>query len=59
LEEYDAFYDAMRRLLSEFSEQHGSFVVLDLHTYNHCREGPNGPPADPASKPEVNLGTGP
>jgi len=34
------------------------FVVLDLHTYNHRREGPVGPVADPAANPEVNVGTG-
>jgi hypothetical protein len=36
----------------------GRFVVLDLHTYNHRREGPEGPSADPTANPEVNVGTG-
>jgi hypothetical protein len=33
-------------------------VVLDIHSYNHRREGPQGPPADPRENPEVNVGTG-
>ena len=33
-------------------------MVFDLHTYNHRREGPAGPAADPEKNPEVNLGTG-
>jgi hypothetical protein len=32
--------------------------LLDIHSYNHRREGPSAPPADPATHPEVNLGTG-
>ncbi|MFH1279130.1 MAG: N-formylglutamate amidohydrolase [Candidatus Eisenbacteria bacterium] len=58
LEEHDAFYDAMRRLLSGIRDRHGRFVVLDLHSYNHRREGPDGPNADETENPAVNLGTG-
>jgi hypothetical protein len=58
LAEYDTFYDAMRKLFSEISKQHGHFVVFDLHTYNHRRLGPDGPEADPAGNPQVNIGTG-
>lgn len=36
----------------------GRFVVLDLHSYNHRRDGPAQPPADPALDPDVNVGTG-
>ena len=58
LEEYDAFYADVERLLSEVARRHGRFVVLDLHSYNCRREGPDGPPADPEGNPDVNLGTG-
>jgi len=58
LQEYDAFYDEMRRLLSVLAQRNGPFLVLDLHTYNHRREGPDGTPADPIGNPEVNIGTG-
>ena len=55
---YDAFYDAVRALLAEKIEEFGSVVVYDLHSYNHRREGPDGPAADPEQNPEVNVGTG-
>ena len=58
LAEYDAFYAAMHKLLKEIERRHGRFVVYDLHTYNHCRDGPHGPVADPATNPQVNVGTG-
>lgn len=55
--EYDAFYAEMRRLFSGIAQKYGRFVVLDLHTYNHRRQGPHGPITDPALNPEVNVGT--
>lgn len=58
LAQYDAFYADVKKLLSNLEARFGKFVVFDLHTYNHRREGPNGPPADPEANPEVNLGTG-
>lgn len=58
LEAYDTFYRAMESLLTEKAAQHGRFVVYDLHSYNHRRAGPDGPPADPEGNPEVNIGTG-
>lgn len=58
LAQYDAFYADVKKLLSDLEVRFGKFVVFDLHTYNHRREGPKGPPADPTANPEVNLGTG-
>lgn len=55
---YDAFYEMARRVLEEKVRRYGRFVVFDLHTYNHRREGPEGSPADWEANPEVNLGTG-
>ena len=34
------------------------FVVLDLHSYNHRRGGPDAPVDDPELNPEINVGTG-
>jgi hypothetical protein len=48
----------MHRLLSRMAERHGRLVVLDLHTYNHRRGGPDAAPDDPEANPEVNIGTG-
>lgn len=58
LEAYDAFYREMNEFLSGKGKECDHFVVLDIHSYNHRREGPNAPPADPAENPEVNVGTG-
>lgn len=55
---YDTFYEEMRQLFSNLKHAHGNFVLYDLHTYNHRREGPDKPPADPRDNPEVNIGTG-
>ncbi len=58
LEEYDAFYRELEVFLSEMERRYGHFVVYDLHAYNHRRQGPEHPPADPATHPDINLGTG-
>ena len=58
LARYDEFYRQVRDLLASLVARHGRVVVLDLHSYNHRRGGPNATPADPAANPEVNLGTG-
>jgi len=58
LEEYDGFYSALHALYADVADRHGRFVVFDLHTYNHRREGPDGPVADPALNPQINVGTG-
>ena len=52
------FYRKIHELLVDTEERYGSFVVLDLHAYNHRRGGPDAPPDDPAANPEVNIGTG-
>jgi N-formylglutamate deformylase len=55
---YDAFYAEMKGLYQELADRHGRFLILDLHTYNHRRQGPGGPPATPGENPQVNVGTG-
>jgi N-formylglutamate amidohydrolase len=55
---YRAFHELVRGTLTELEEQHGAFVVFDLHAYNHRRAGPDRPPADPRRNPVVNVGTG-
>lgn len=58
LEAYDSFYTHLRQLLDSLVLKHGRVIVLDLHSYNHRRAGPDAPPADPEENPEVNIGTG-
>jgi N-formylglutamate deformylase len=58
LAQYDEFYAALERLLRERERRFGKFVVLDIHSYNHRRGGADGDFADPATNPEINVGTG-
>ena len=55
---HDAFYSEVHGLLERMVGRYRRVLVLDLHTYNHRREGPAGPIADPKDNPEVNIGTG-
>lgn len=57
LAQHDAFYGAMEFMLSGLEQRHGAFVVLDVHSYNHRRAGPDAPPTDPEQAPEINIGT--
>ncbi len=58
LEEHRAFYHLLEDLLRRVEQRYGKFVVYDLHSYNHRREGPRAQPADPVANPDVNVGTG-
>lgn len=57
LEVYDVFYADLARRLDELAER-GPFVVYDVHSYNHRRQGDSTDVAPPEDNPEVNLGTG-
>lgn len=54
---HDAYYAMLRQMLDDLRKCHGRFVVLDIHSYNHRRGGPEAAPADPRDAPEVNIGT--
>jgi len=58
LDQYDAFYNAVRQIFTKMIKKYEHLVVFDLHSYNHRREGLQGAPADPETNPEVNIGTG-
>ena len=55
---HDSYYAELKQLLKKKVDRHGRFVLFDLHSYNHRRSGPEGPPAAPEENPEVNIGTG-
>jgi N-formylglutamate amidohydrolase len=57
LDLYDRFYGSLTRTLDGLAAQ-GPFVVLDLHSYNHRRDGRDAPPAPVRGNPEINIGTG-
>jgi N-formylglutamate deformylase len=54
---YDDFYGAIEKEYDTLAAG-GPFVVLDLHSYNHRRDGAGRPAAPEVANPEVNVGTG-
>jgi N-formylglutamate amidohydrolase len=54
---YDQFYDDLGEQLDGVAAR-GSFVVLDVHSYNHRRDGTEASPASLSENPDVNVGTG-
>jgi N-formylglutamate deformylase len=57
LDVYDAFYAELGRRLDPVAER-GAFVVFDVHSYNHRRDGADAVAAPSEENPEVNVGTG-
>jgi N-formylglutamate amidohydrolase len=57
LDIYDWFYEEVGQRLDALAAL-TPFVVLDIHSYNYRRDGADHPPADPASNPDINIGTG-
>lgn len=58
LAEFDQFYLTAEQLFTRLEQEFGYFVVLDLHSYNHHRKGPDKQFDDPELNPDVNIGTG-
>ncbi|MEO5610823.1 MAG: N-formylglutamate amidohydrolase [Ornithinibacter sp.] len=54
---HDAFYEELGRLLDVVAAR-GPFVLYDVHSYNHRRDGADGPDEPWQDNPEVNVGTG-
>lgn len=50
------FYRAVHELVERRLAEHDGVLLLDIHSYNHRREGPDAPPADPADNPDIDLG---
>jgi N-formylglutamate deformylase len=57
LQVYDDFYAELGRWLDPVAER-GPFVIFDIHSYNHRRDGAQAPSAPSKENPEVNVGTG-
>jgi len=57
LDIYDWFYQEIGLRLDALAAL-TPFVVLDIHSYNHRRDGADSAPADPVANPDINIGTG-
>ena len=55
---YRQFYDDLVVVLDECVSTSGGFVLYDIHSYNHRRNGPGSDPAPAIENPVVNVGTG-
>lgn len=51
------YYGMLSSLLDGVAERHERFLVIDVHSYNHRREGPGGQPTPQDKAPDINIGT--
>ncbi|WP_026620449.1 hypothetical protein M728_003955 (plasmid) [Ensifer sp. WSM1721] len=54
---HDEYYEMLKSFLAGIERCYGRFVVLDVHSYNHRRDGPGAEPTVAAEAPDVNIGT--
>ena len=52
-----AYYAMLQQMLSGIVAEFGQFVLLDIHSYNHRRDGADAAPTPEARAPQVNIGT--
>ncbi|WP_051881573.1 N-formylglutamate amidohydrolase [Parvularcula oceani] len=53
---YDAFYDMMATWIEGLIAECGKVLVLDIHSYNHRRDGPHGRHGPQEDNPDIDLG---
>lgn len=56
LDLHDRFYAMVGELVERQLARWGCLLVLDIHSYNHRRDGADAPPADPDGNPDIDLG---
>ena len=52
-----AYYRMLGHYLDDIAQNHDRFVLLDVHSYNHRRDGPDGAATPQADAPDINIGT--
>ena len=57
LELHALYYRMLGGLLDDLAARHERFAVLDVHSYNHRRAGPEAAPTPPEEAPDINIGT--
>ena len=57
LELHAAYYRMLGALLDDIAAAHGRFVLIDVHSYNHRRDGADAAPTPQDKAPDVNIGT--
>lgn len=56
LAEYDRFYAMIDSLMQQQIARWGCVLLLDIHSYNHRRDGANAPAASQKHNPDIDLG---
>jgi len=51
------YYTMLGALLDSIAKRHGRFVLIDVHSYNHRRDGHDRPPIPDKFAPDINIGT--
>lgn len=57
LDIHASYYRMLGSLLDEIVAEHGRFILIDVHSYNHRRDGPEGDCAPQEEAPDINIGT--
>ncbi|NTJ44834.1 N-formylglutamate amidohydrolase [Agrobacterium larrymoorei] len=57
LTSHQQYYSMLENYLAGIEIRFGQFVVLDIHTYNHRRSGPDAAPTTASDAPDINIGT--
>ena len=53
---YDAWYEVLRQIITDFLARHPLLVVFDIHSYNHRRGGPDAIPDPQSQNPDIIIG---
>lgn len=53
---HQEFYDRIAQRVEAMIAEHGRILVLDIHSYNHRREGCDAEADDPQDSPDIDLG---
>jgi hypothetical protein len=51
------YYRMLGSLLDGLAMRHERFVLIDVHSYNHRRDGPDAEPTSQEKAPDINIGT--
>ncbi len=57
MRQHASYYATLRHVLADIVAEHGRFVLLDMHSYNHYRAGPAAAPTAQEAAPDINIGT--